>query len=100
MKVPNGFFNFDAKDTLRLIIWIVIAAFSLGGLYAQRQSDIARLDAEKAALAARVEKVEKVAELATVAQTAVVTAIRGLEVEVRYTNEKIDTMRTELRERR
>lgn len=108
MKVtlPDGFFRFDIKDTLRLIVWVVIASFSLGIAYNQRSADLARLDAADAATIGRVLEIKKrleqladdmAAKRHTDAQIAV--ALEAIRTELRFVNEKIDVLRQDMRSR-
>lgn len=105
-RLPEGFFKFDLKDTLRLIVWIIISSFMLGGIYAQRKADISRLEsgahATKDQVAAVSKRVDALAEtLAAKAQTdaAIAVSLEGIRTELRYVNEKIDVLRQDVRAR-
>lgn len=100
MKIPTKFFAFDLKDTFRLVVWVVMASFVLGGLYAQRAADVAKINANAEALAAKVAKIEKTAEKSRDGQSEILAETRAIRVEIRYTNEKIDVLRADLRETR
>ena len=110
MKMPTGFFSFDMKDTLRLIVWIVIAAFTLGGLYAQRKADVERFeiallsegkarDREVNELKQRVVSVEDASRKRLEFESTITVTLEGVRTELRYMNEKIDVLRTDVRER-
>lgn len=107
LGLPAGFFTFDVKDTLRLIIWIVVASFTLGGLWAQRKSDLDTINGrqertEKVAreLASQVETNVKTINAASLNTAAILTGLDGIRTEIRYVNEKIDVLRQDVRDTR
>jgi hypothetical protein len=106
--LPPGFFNFDVKDTLRLVVWVIIAAFSIGTIYTQRNVDIARLadanvvtnarmDRELKALNLEMNELRAAADRASGNNAAVLAAMEALRTEMRYVNQKIDTLRDDIR---
>lgn len=97
MKLPANFFNFDIKDSLRLAVWIVMAAFALGGLYAQRKSDMELISSEYKALRARVEGAERTQRDLQSSHPAILVGIQSVQTELRYVNEKIDVLRADIR---
>lgn len=97
MKLPPDFFRFDAKDTLRLVVWIVIASFSIGGLYAQRKADLERIELQNAARDERIAKLEKAVEKTQEGQAAIMATLQTVSVDLRYINEKIDVLRADIR---
>jgi len=104
--LPEGFFNFDLRDTLRLVVWIVIVSFAAGLTYNQRLSDLSRLDAVDTATSDRVAELKKrldqihediTAKRQSDAQIAV--TLEAIRTELRYVNEKIDVLRQDVRSR-
>jgi septal ring factor EnvC (AmiA/AmiB activator) len=111
MNLPRDFFRFDLKDTLRLIVWIVISSFALGGLWAQRKADLADLRGADATTNERIVREERAREdlgvrfaraTETLDQTkannaAIAASLEGIRTELRYVNDKIDVLRGEVR---
>lgn len=111
MPLPKDFFNFDLRDTLRVVIWIIIVAFGAGGFYVQRKADLDRLDtaniqitaliqAQKKTIAATNTRMEGMTNTITRrSQTDAVIAasLEGIRTELRYVNEKIDVLRQDVR---
>lgn len=115
LKLPPGFFNFDVKDTMRLIVWLIITAFAAGAVYTQRKEDLNRLaesdvavnskiDREVKSLSQRLDgqqaaQAEMVRAIQGQQQTnaAVLTGLEGVRTELRYVNEKIDVLRADVR---
>ncbi len=83
------FFKFDIKDTLRLLVWITISVFTLGGVYANN-----------VAMGEKVIRAQATADLAREGQSKLLATLQSVEVEMRYVNAKIDELRTDLRARR
>lgn len=118
MKIPSDYFSFDLKDTMRLVVWIVIVAFTLGTAYNQRAADLARIDSVSETLRDQIKhetssRHAEVSELRTRSDRAAVALARqsnvdaqilvsleSIHTELRYVNEKIDVLRSDLRPRK
>jgi len=117
MRIPAGFFSFDVKDTMRLIVWIIIAAFTVGVAYNQRAADMVQLRGVDELHAAKLADEAKIRErdvaevklrldaqavsIARNDQTSaqIASALDGIRTELRYVNEKIDVLRQEVRQK-
>jgi septal ring factor EnvC (AmiA/AmiB activator) len=111
MTLPRDFFRFDLKDTLRLVIWVIISSFALGGLWAQRKADLSDLRGADATTNERIAREERAREdlsirfaraTETLDQTktsnaAIAASLEGIRTELRYVNDKIDVLRGEVR---
>lgn len=95
MKLSDDFFSFDFKDTLRLVVWVAISGFAIGGLYAQRQADQTRVSA----LEERVHHIEGAVEQTIANQRAILIAMKGVEVELRTLNDQVKELRSDAKER-
>lgn len=102
------FFAFDLKDTFRLIVWIIVCAFTLGGLYYKREADMVTIEGKRVALEARMDRefilvsknIDRLDLLLTANQanqTVILASIETVKTELRYVNEKIDVLRNEIR---
>lgn len=110
LRLPGEFFKFDLKDTLRVGLFIVSTSFLLGGIYAQRKADVASLSENTANVKSSLERELKAVreQVATVSdavqkrsttEASILTALDGIRTELRYTNDKIDTLRQDVRDR-
>ena len=103
-SLPDGFFAFDLKDTLRLGVWIIISVFALGGLWAQQKQEIQKIDeagkmrdAAIVELKTRLTKVDDTLTKRMEIDAALAATLEGIRTELRYVNEKIDTLRKDSR---
>lgn len=111
MPLPKDFFAFDLRDTVRIVLWIAIAAFTVGGFYVQRKADLLRLDASDAQITSLIAVQNKTiaainTQLTDMTNTisrrattdAVIAAsLEGIRTELRYVNEKIAELRQDVR---
>lgn len=111
LGLPNGFFKFDMKDTFRLVVWIIMAAFALGGLWAKNKADLAELRGADAATIDRIDREEKTRAALAHSVTdisialghkqeidaTIAASLEGIRTELRYVNDKIDVLRTDVR---
>lgn len=113
------FFSFDIKDTMRLIVWLVIVAFTAGTLHNQRKADLLEITATRNAdvqnwvdqrkadkeatttevtyIKQEISALKGYVSTSQISQTAILSTLESLKTEVRYVNEKIDVLRHEIR---
>jgi DNA-binding XRE family transcriptional regulator len=129
LRLPDGFFNFDVKDTLRLIAWLCVTAFAMGKVYEQRDVDLKEIKTSASSVTERQDRemkmlrekldearsqvakdaddtrrtlvsISRAVEAGKQTDAAVVAGLDGIRTELRYVNEKIDVLRQDLREGR
>ena len=102
------FFAFDIKDTFRLVVWIVVCTFTLGGFYFKQEATITSMDNKRSILESRmdrefalvnktIDRLEALVVVSQANQASVLVSLEAVKTEVRYVNEKIDVLRAEIR---
>lgn len=110
MSVPT-WLKLDIKDTARLVVWVVIATFTLGGFWAQRKIDVERLDTAVAnearhrerdvtELKLRVTAIDGAMLKQAEASATIGASLEGIRTELRYLNQKIEILREDARDAR
>ncbi len=111
LRLPEGFFSFDMKDTLRLVIWIVMAAFALGGLWAQHKTDltelrsadsltnerVAREETARGSLARRIDDLTEMVRQKQQDDAKLAAALDGVHTELGYVNKNIELLQGDVR---
>lgn len=110
LMTAKEFFAFDIKDTFRLLVWIVVCAFTIGGFYFKQEATIISMDNKRSQLETRmdrefahvhktIDRLEALVVVSQANQASVLTSLEAVKTEIRYVNEKIDVLRTEIRKR-
>ncbi len=115
LKIPDkGFFSFDLKDTLRLVVWIIVTTLAGATVWNENAKNVASLSQTQAYLQSQIDTRTKEnesaiantarrlnqfdADLARKRETdaAIAVGLESIHTELRYMNEKIDVLRQEV----